>query len=165
MRSVTVGTSTSALRTTSASSAALIGLSSRLSCASNSSRIRVSTVSGSLRVTTTSGFLLFAMLPGRSAWCPAARGRNRPILKAALTAATETRELAEHGNSDPAPLYQMAGLETKRRSGVGREWRDGGNQLIAWCFRRNAGALRRRGGGGRAGPARNQRIAAAALRQ
>ena len=57
MRSVTVGTSTSAVVTASASAAWLIGLSSRLSRVSNSSRMRVSTLSGSLRVTTTSGFL------------------------------------------------------------------------------------------------------------
>ena len=65
IRSVTVGTSTSATFTASVSSAWLIGLSSRLSRVSNSSRIRVSTVSGSLRVTTTSGFLPFA-IPWRS---------------------------------------------------------------------------------------------------
>ena len=63
IRSVTVGTSTSATFTASASSAWLIGLSSRLRRVSNSSRIRVSTVSGSLRVTTTSGFLPFAISP------------------------------------------------------------------------------------------------------
>ena len=56
MRSVTVGTSTSACFTASASSAWLIGVSSRLSRTSNSSIIRVSIGSGSLRVTTTSGF-------------------------------------------------------------------------------------------------------------
>ncbi len=61
MRSVTVGTSTSAVFTASASWAWLIGLSSRLRRASNSSRMRVSTLSGSLRVTMTSGFLVFGM--------------------------------------------------------------------------------------------------------
>src|SRR3954471_3829911 len=63
IRSVTVGTSTSAIFTASASCAWLIGLSSRLSRVSNSSHIRVSTVSGNLRVTTTSGFLPFAISP------------------------------------------------------------------------------------------------------
>src|SRR5262249_9430515 len=61
MRSVTVGTRTSATLTASASVAWLIGLSSRLSLASNSSHMRVSTLSGSLRVTTTSGFLPFGI--------------------------------------------------------------------------------------------------------
>jgi hypothetical protein len=61
MWSVTVGTSTSAVRTASASCSWLIGSSSRLSRASNSSRIRVSTESGSLRVTTTRGFFLTDM--------------------------------------------------------------------------------------------------------
>ena len=56
MRSVTVGTSTSAVFTASTSSACDIGLSSALSRVSNSSRMRISIVSGSLRVTTTSGF-------------------------------------------------------------------------------------------------------------
>ena len=56
--SVTVGTSTSAVRSASASSAWVMGWSSTLSRASKSSRIRVSTTSGSLRVTTTSGFFL-----------------------------------------------------------------------------------------------------------
>ena len=56
--SVTVGTSTSAVRTASAICSGVIGVSSRLSRASNSSRIRVSIESGSLRVTTTRGFLL-----------------------------------------------------------------------------------------------------------
>ncbi len=56
--SVTVGTSTSAVRTASASCSADNGVSSRLSRASNNSRMRVSIVSGSLRVTTTRGFFL-----------------------------------------------------------------------------------------------------------
>ena len=64
MRSVMVGTSTSALAIASASSAAVIGLSSRFSRASNSSRMRVSTASGSLRVTMTSGFLAACVTPG-----------------------------------------------------------------------------------------------------
>src|SRR6516162_2729661 len=62
MRSVTVGTSTSAFFTVSASSAAVMGLSSRLRRASKSSRMRVSMLSGSLRVTTTRGFLRLAMV-------------------------------------------------------------------------------------------------------
>ena len=62
MRSVTVGTSTSALFTASASWAWVIGLSSGLRRASKSSRMRSSTLSGSLRVTTTSGFLVFAIV-------------------------------------------------------------------------------------------------------
>ena len=56
MRSVTVGTSTSAAFTASTSSAELSGLSSTFSRVSNSSIIRVSIASGSLRVTITSGF-------------------------------------------------------------------------------------------------------------
>ena len=59
--SVTVGTSTSAVRTASAICSGVIGVSSRLSRASNSSRIRVSIESGSLRVTTTRGFFLTDM--------------------------------------------------------------------------------------------------------
>ena len=58
IRSVTVGTSTSAVFIASASAARDIGRSSTFSRASNSSIIRVSTASGSLRVTTTSGFFL-----------------------------------------------------------------------------------------------------------
>ena len=59
--SVTVGTSTSAVRTASAICSGVIGVSSRFSRASNSSRIRVSIESGSLRVTTTRGFFLTDM--------------------------------------------------------------------------------------------------------
>ncbi len=59
--SVTVGTSTSAVRTASAICSGVIGVSSRFSLASNSSRIRVSIESGSLRVTTTRGFFLTDM--------------------------------------------------------------------------------------------------------
>ena len=55
MRSVTVGTSTSAAFTASISSACDIGWSSALSRVSNSSRMRTSIESGSLRVTTTTG--------------------------------------------------------------------------------------------------------------
>ena len=57
IRSVTVGTSTSAVLTAATRSARLIGLSSTLSRASNNSRMRVSTTSGSRRVTITIGFL------------------------------------------------------------------------------------------------------------
>src|SRR6478735_859300 len=63
MRSVTVGTRTSATLTASASCPCVIGLSSGLSRVSKSSRIRSSIASGSLRVTMTSGFLLFAICP------------------------------------------------------------------------------------------------------
>jgi hypothetical protein len=63
IRSVTVGTSTSAERIASASCAWLIGWSSSLRRASKSSRMRVSTRSGSLRVTMTSGFLGFGICP------------------------------------------------------------------------------------------------------
>ena len=56
-RSVTVGTSTSAIFSASVICGGVIGLSSTLSRASNSSRMRVSTTSGSLRVTMTMGFL------------------------------------------------------------------------------------------------------------
>jgi len=55
MRSVTVGTSTSATFTASTSAAESMGMSSTFRRASNSSRMRVSTLSGSFRVTTTSG--------------------------------------------------------------------------------------------------------------
>ena len=63
MRSVTVGTSTSATRIASASSAALIGLSVGLKRASNNSRMRASTGSGNLRVTMTSGVVLPMRIP------------------------------------------------------------------------------------------------------
>ena len=58
MRSVTVGTSTSAVFTASTSWVELSGLSSALSRVSNSSISRVSIASGSFRVTITSGFFL-----------------------------------------------------------------------------------------------------------
>ena len=58
MRSVTVGTSTSAVFTASTSWGELSGLSSALSRVSNSSISRVSIASGSFRVTITSGFFL-----------------------------------------------------------------------------------------------------------
>src|SRR5262245_55130374 len=64
IRSVTVGTRTCAVLTASASSACVMGLSSRLRRASNSSRMRVSTTSGSLRVTMTSGLLIALGLRG-----------------------------------------------------------------------------------------------------
>src|SRR5262249_40174455 len=78
MRSVTVGTSTSAVLTASASSDWVIGLSSILSLASNNSRMRVSTRSGNLRVTITSGFfrlviilpLMLDRLRGAGGWFP-----------------------------------------------------------------------------------------------
>src|SRR5437879_2027125 len=59
--SVTVGTRISADRTASAICSGVIGVSSRLSRASNNSRMRVSIESGSLRVTTTRGFFLTDM--------------------------------------------------------------------------------------------------------
>ncbi len=59
--SVTVGTRISADRTASAICPTVIGVSSRLSRASNNSRMRVSVESGSLRVTTTRGFFLTDM--------------------------------------------------------------------------------------------------------
>ena len=62
MRSVTVGTSTSADFTASISSALLMGSSVALSRVLNSSIIRVSTTSGSLRVTMTRGLRL--LIPG-----------------------------------------------------------------------------------------------------
>ena len=58
MRSVTVGTSTSAVFTASTSWARVSGLSSALSRVSNSSISRVSIASGRFRVTITSGFFL-----------------------------------------------------------------------------------------------------------
>ena len=66
MRSVTVGTSTSAALAACTRSAWDMGASDTLSRASNSSRMRVSTVSGSLRVTMTRGLLVFM---GRSRVC------------------------------------------------------------------------------------------------
>jgi len=66
MRSVTVGTSTSATLAASESSAWLIGVSLRLSLVSNNSHMRVSTLSGSLRVTTISGFFRFDIRNGLS---------------------------------------------------------------------------------------------------
>ena len=75
IRSVTVGTSTSAAFSASPSWAWVIGLSSRLRRVSNSSRMRVSTLSGSLRVTITSGFLPFGML----ARLLAGAGKLRPF--------------------------------------------------------------------------------------
>ena len=80
IRSVTVGTSTSATLTASASSAWLIGLSSRLSRVSNSSRMRVSTLSGSLRVTTTSGFLPLGMLRVSASRVRAARSARSGLV-------------------------------------------------------------------------------------
>ena len=56
IRSVTVGTSTSAAFTASTSCGPVIGLSSALRRVSNSSMRRVSIASGSFRVTITSGF-------------------------------------------------------------------------------------------------------------
>src|SRR4029077_9637713 len=56
IRSVTVGTSTSAAFMASTSSAELSGLSTAFSRVSNSSLSRVSIASGSFRVTITSGF-------------------------------------------------------------------------------------------------------------
>src|SRR6185437_7860124 len=61
IRSVTVGTRTSAVFTASASWLCVMGLSSGLRRVSKSSRIRSSTESGSLRVTITSGFFVFAI--------------------------------------------------------------------------------------------------------
>jgi hypothetical protein len=58
IRSVTVGTSTSAPRAASISRSGASGSSLRLRWTSNSSIIRVSTTSGSLRVTSTDGFCL-----------------------------------------------------------------------------------------------------------
>jgi len=58
IRSVTVGTRISAVRTASISCAWVSGVSSSFSLVSNSSIIRVSIGSGSLRVTTMTGFLL-----------------------------------------------------------------------------------------------------------
>src|SRR6516164_5983887 len=59
--SVTVGTRISAERAASTICSGVIGVSSRLSLASNSSRMRVSIESGNLRVTTTRGFFLTDM--------------------------------------------------------------------------------------------------------
>ena len=61
IRSVTVGTSTSASAMADASPPGDSGSSSMLRWASNSSRMRVSMRSGSLRVTTTRGFRAMAL--------------------------------------------------------------------------------------------------------
>ena len=74
MRSVTVGTSTSAVLTASTSSAKASGLSSALRRVSNSSISRVSMASGSFRVTITSGF--FFELDGMDDLYRAAGGGN-----------------------------------------------------------------------------------------
>jgi hypothetical protein len=66
MRSVTVGTSTSAAFTASTSWAAVSGLSSAFRRVSKSSISRVSMASGSFRVTITSGF--FLELDGIGRW-------------------------------------------------------------------------------------------------
>src|SRR5262245_12923824 len=63
MRSVTVGTSTSAVFTASTSWAWVIGASSLFSRTLNNSIMRVSIVSGSFRVTMTSGFEDMESLP------------------------------------------------------------------------------------------------------
>src|SRR4029077_9939769 len=89
MRSVTVGTSTSAFLTVSASSAAVMGLSWRLSCVSNSSRMRVSTLSGSLRVTTTSGLLRCAMVSTFATSLPRERA-GLAFVQVSLTAVLDT---------------------------------------------------------------------------
>ncbi len=72
MRSVTVGTSTSAVFTASISSARPIGSSAVLSLVLNSSIIRVSTTSGSLRVTTTRGLRLLM----RESWLRSQSSHN-----------------------------------------------------------------------------------------
>ena len=106
MRSVTVGTSTSAVFTASARSAWLIGLSSRLSCASNSSRMRVSTRSGSFRVITTSGFLLLAISHPR-------RGKTAlfavflKTVQGSLTVPADTASPDLQEAEFSVPLYQM----------------------------------------------------------
>ncbi len=76
MRSVTVGTSTSADLQASISSVWLIARSSRFRRVSNSSIIRVSIASGSFRVTTTTGFCFAILSPlaptYRALQCPSA---------------------------------------------------------------------------------------------
>ena len=101
IRSVTVGTSTSAAFTASTSCAWLIGASSRLRRTLNNSAMRVSIASGSFRVTMTSGLddmetlpllarriwplcgpetgpLLADAIPGMARTCPA-RGRDSRV--------------------------------------------------------------------------------------
>jgi hypothetical protein len=73
MRSVTVGTSTSAAFMASTSSAWVIGRSSILRRVWKSSRIRVSTGSGSRRVTITSGLALDMLLPAEPSVSPRLR--------------------------------------------------------------------------------------------
>src|SRR6267142_2138473 len=74
MRSVTVGTSTSAVFTASTSCGELSGVSSALSRVSNNSISRVSMASGSFRVTITSGF--FFELVGMSSGPAGAQQRK-----------------------------------------------------------------------------------------
>jgi hypothetical protein len=78
MRSLTVGTKTSAVFAASINSVCVIGRSSRLSRASNSSRMRVSIASGSLRVTITSGLVagIVWLQRSRGNWPPQALSRR-----------------------------------------------------------------------------------------
>ena len=84
MRSVTVGTSTSADLTASTSSACESGRSSTFSRASNSSRMRVSTLSGKRLVTMTRGF--FFGIPRLASPIPSeVRFLSRPPSEPAFT--------------------------------------------------------------------------------
>src|SRR5271165_6783544 len=108
-----VGTRTSASRIASTMSACDIGLSSRLSCASNNSRIRVSTSSGSRRVTTTHGFfLVMSALPARASQPSSQSFASTPSNRLRLIKDTRRKcfRLA------PAGVSRAAGLSIRRAS-------------------------------------------------
>jgi len=100
IRSVMVGTRTSAVRIASASSAWDNGVSAALRRTSKSSRIRASTTSGSLRVTTTSGF--FCGIPSPSL----ASAADRMTLRR-LAAATIHRSLTTIGRQRPSRARRL----------------------------------------------------------
>ena len=117
--SVTVGTSTSAVRTASAICSGVIGVSSRLSRASNSSRIRVSIESGSLRVTTTRGFFLTDMS------CSHEAAASRLDLKGSAVQTSLTR------------LFETAAAARSRRCSLvlGSSTFPAGNFGAFWLFK------------------------------
>src|SRR5690606_39194480 len=108
IRSVTVGTRTSAFWTASMSSLWLIGLSSTLSRASNSSRMRVSTTSGSLRVTITRGFLALLDM-GDSVQCPSL-ATGAPVAQGG-----SARNCLTEGQLDDKELKHWVNWEVWRR--------------------------------------------------
>src|SRR5262249_26589550 len=117
MRSVTVGTSTSAVFTASTSWAAVSGLSSVFSLVSNSSISRVSIASGSVRVTITSGFFfepggMPARLASPLVACPAGggplEGRNVRVFNNLSSIARKYCITASNANS--AVVFPLGGL-------------------------------------------------------